>query len=332
MAKKIRLGYPTINAELRNQKPSVFTNRTCRLQTIIDRGSEFAIYLLSRNLDDLLTILKWNEHNNIRFYRISSGIFPHLTNPLLLSSSGRKNFKALVYSLEPVKPKLKAIGAFAALHGHRLTFHSEPYVNLGSPNAEIVLRGCRELYCYALIMHMMGLGPDSIVVLHGGGAYNNKKETIKRWVSVFNALPIAVKRRIALENDEYTYGIDDILNISSSVRRFGPPKQVYKIPIILDIFHYGIYQRLVATQSALNDVFPAIISSWHNLTVKMHISEQLEGGVTGAHGYTIKTIPKYLLDFPKTYNVNRLDLMCESKNREQTVFVLRKKYQKYGVI
>jgi len=263
---------------------------------------------------------------------MSNAIFPHITNPSLLSIVNKKNFKALAYSLEPVKSKLKAIGAFAALHGHRLTFHSEPYVNLGTPNGEIVIRSCRELYCYTLIMHMMELGPDSIIVVHGGGAYNNKQETIKRWVTVFNLLPLSIKKRIALENDEYTYGIDDILDISRSVRHFCEPKKEYKIPVILDIFHYGIYQRLVAKQTRLVDLFPAIISSWHDMKIKMHISDQLENGIIGAHGNTVKTIPKYLLDFPKDYNIDGLDLMVESKNKEQTVFVLRKKYRKHGVI
>jgi UV DNA damage endonuclease len=313
----LRLGYPTTNNSLR-ERESILVDRTCRLQTIIDRGVEFAIQLLRKNLDDLMTILKWNEAHGIRFYRISNSLAPHITNPLLLSTRNVKNFKALAYSLDSVKSQLKAIGEFALANGHRLTFHADHYVKLSSADNNIVTRSCRSLYYITTLMRMMNLGPDSVIIVHGGGAYDDKEKAIGRWISVFKSLPSYMKNRICIENDEHIYGIDDVLKIATIV----------KIPVVLDIFHYRIFG---SGQPPLLEVLPAVISSWNGRTIKMHISEQRKGAVIGAHAVSVNTIPKFILELPKAYKVD-LDLMVESGSREQNVLFLRKKYQKLGIL
>ena len=104
---KIRLGYACINTYLRRRH--IFTSRTARQETInkMNRefrssGMKFAQELLKKNLQDLLTILQWNEKNRIRLFRVSSEIAPHITNPYFIPKSKRGNPKTLAYSLERI--------------------------------------------------------------------------------------------------------------------------------------------------------------------------------------------------------------------------------------
>ena len=73
------LGYACLNAELREKK--IYTNRTLRMATLVAKGYEKVAELVIQNLTDLITILEWNEANNIRFYRLSSEVFPFMSHP-----------------------------------------------------------------------------------------------------------------------------------------------------------------------------------------------------------------------------------------------------------
>ena len=68
------LGYACINMELRER--GVFTNRTLRKATLEDKGYDYLSTLIIQNLQDLYTVLQWNESSGIRFFRLSSEIFP----------------------------------------------------------------------------------------------------------------------------------------------------------------------------------------------------------------------------------------------------------------
>ena len=244
----IKLGYAVINMHLR--KDHIFTNRTTRIKTLENEGLGLAIYLFIRNLQDLHTILEYNEKHNIEFYRMGSGMAPHITNPALILVKYRKDYKKLAYSLNipEISRELQKIGQFARQSGHRLTFHPDPYISLGTLDADILIRNTRELYFHAKMLDKMALDCNSVIVIHGGGVYENKSETIQRWVDNFNKLSNKIKRRVVLENDEFSYSIDDVLKISSLVEPYEvsgfKTSKRYKIPIVFDIFHYLCYNKV----------------------------------------------------------------------------------------
>lgn len=307
----MRLGYACINQELR--KKHIFTGRTCRLSTVKERGFEYVIELLRKNLEDLMTILQWNEAHGIRFFRIDSGIAPHITNPALIES---KKTYVLAYSLEPVQNLLKSIGLYAKSKNHRLTFHPDLYLNLGSPSTIVSIKSAREMWYHAQLMDMMHLDLDSVMVLHGGGAYGNKTAAIRRWIARFLRLPNNIKRRVVIENDEFVYSIDDVLLIGKTVG----------IPVVLDVFHWSIYERYhPGAQTSIENVLPQIIKSWKSRTPKFHISEQHSHAPVASHSDYIKVIPSYLLTAPTKF-ARRIDLMIEAKTTEKALRRLRKKY------
>ena len=323
---RIRIGYACLNTKLREQ--NIFCSRTCRLATVREKGMNYAKELARLNLIDLLTILKWNEEHGIRFFRISSDIFPHITNPRLIPIGKRGNPKNLAYSLDEFIPMLSRIGRYARKYKHRLTFHPDQFVILGGSDS-IRLNSVRTLWQHAIICDIIGLDLNSILIIHGGGTYGEIEVASQKWIDAFDALPIEIKRRLVVENDERSYAVSDVMALSSRVRPYmswHTDDTRFKIPIVLDIFHYKCYEtRYPGVQPRLEAVLPDILDSWHGRMIKMHISEQRPDSHVGAHSLYIKTIPKILLDFPKTYGTN-LDLMVEAKAKELALVVLLKKY------
>jgi len=333
---KIRLGYACLNTHLR--KKDIFSSRTARQATIEKNGIKFAKDLFEQNLKDTLEILKWNELNKIRFFRISSEIAPHAANPYFIPKSKRNDPTVLAWDLSEYKPLLKQIGNYAKKHGHRLTMHPGQYSLLSSSIKKVILNSTRDFYMHARLLDLMGLDANSVIITHGGGVYGNKEKAMAQWAINFNNLPLNVKRRLVLENDEVSYSITDVLTMSKMLKPFSGSGKIYKIPIVFDIFHYYCYNITIIRKRALLEelldqppmekLFPKIIKSWGKRRIKMHISEQSKGDVLGKHSYYIKNIPDLILAFRRKYN-RKFDLMVEAKGKELAVLKLRKKYTKY---
>ena len=75
-----QLGYACINMNLSNHKPKITTNRSMIKRTFTEKGLPYASELALQNCKDLLTILKWNNDNGIKFFRMSSDLIPWLLN------------------------------------------------------------------------------------------------------------------------------------------------------------------------------------------------------------------------------------------------------------
>ncbi len=79
------LGYACINMSLSYPQQwggqprgvqRVTTNRSMIKRTFDEKGIPYASELGLQNVKDLETIVDWNEANDIKFYRLSSDIFP----------------------------------------------------------------------------------------------------------------------------------------------------------------------------------------------------------------------------------------------------------------
>lgn len=302
---EIRLGYACINTQLR--EADIFTSRSLILKTASIKGLEYIKQLAIENVEDLMKILIFNEAHGIRFFRISSCIFPHLDNPKLAGSA---------YDLGFVKDKLKAIGQYAKNRNHRLTMHPGQFVQLGSPNTEVVRRSIIDLRNHVQLLKMMNYGPldGSVLIVHGGGTFGDKKSTLERWKQNFLFMPENIREYICLENDENSYSIMDLLPVCEELN----------IPFCLDVFHNSVSREHVPiTQELLLRVF----ETWkrRGTIPKLHYSEQQLGLRRGAHSKTIDELPAYLLEIPKIFNTS-LDIMLEVKDKEISVFKMYHKY------
>jgi UV DNA damage endonuclease len=304
MKYSIRFGYACINTILREN--GIFPSRSLILSTLHDKGIKEAKRLAMLNLEDVLIILRWNEEHNIRLYRLSSNMFPHIINP-----QADQN-----YTLKFAKDKLKEIGDYAKKYNHRLTFHPGQYTQLASNSARVHKQSLKELALHAKILDYMGLDSNSIMIVHGGGVYGNKENTLKELDKNISKLPLFIKNRLCLENDEFSYSVFDLLPLCIK----------HKLPFCFDVFHHKVMYNKKADELVTKDLIENILRTWTNreLKPKFHLSNQKKMAKRGSHSDYVNTIPEYLLDLPNKYKIN-IDVMLEAKQKEQAVFRLIKK-------
>jgi UV DNA damage endonuclease len=293
-------GYACINTKLRKQ--GIFCSRTLRLDTLKDKGVEYAKELANQNLDDLLTILQWNVANNIKFMRLSSDMFPF---------SSHLQFG---YSLSEFSGKLRLIGDYANNNGLRLSMHPGQYNVLSCKEPHVLANTIREVDQHSEILDMMNMGVDSVIILHGGGTYGDKPAAISRLKNNYMKLSESSRSRLVLENCEISYSIEDLLPISEELG----------IPLVLDFHH----NQLNPSKMDIHEIYNRVYNIWkmRGITPKIHVSNTIPGMELGSltqrrkHSDYIDYFHEeiYLL---KDY-VDHMDIMLECKMKEDAIFSL----------
>lgn len=313
----VQLGLCCANTVLQAQRPPVYAARTMTLASIRRWGMDALRVKVRDNLNDVLTMLDWNYRHNIFVFRLSSDLFPHFANPKLkpvLQELGE------VYTMAFAADLLVAIGEKARLLNQRLTFHPGQFNVIGTPHPHTFATTAAELSYHADMLDMMQCGPDSVMVVHFGGTYGNKQETVERWVRQFYLLPPYVQLRLVIENCENSFSVEDCLALSDRTL----------VPVVFDTHHHDCYraahpEQQLADGSAYLD---RILHTWQRRGIKpkFHVSEQGDGRV-GKHSDYVEALPSYLLRAAMRDNV-KLDIMIEAKAKEQAIFKLYKKYGK----
>ena len=131
------LGYACINYRLndRPKKTRVFTNRSMIKRTFDSRGINYASELSLQNCKDLISILKWNIDNGIKFFRISSNIFPWASEYKLESLPDWGKIEETLYQA----------GLIISENNLRITSHPGPFNKLASSEERIVLNTIKNL-------------------------------------------------------------------------------------------------------------------------------------------------------------------------------------------
>jgi UV DNA damage endonuclease len=313
----VQLGLCCANTVLQAQRPPVYAARTMTLEYIRKRGMDALRAKVRDNLKDVLTMMEWNHRHNIFVFRLSSDLFPHYANPKLhnmLHEMGE------VYTMAFAADLLHAIGEKARLLKQRLTFHPGQFNVIGTPYPHTFAATVAELSYHADMLDMMQCGADSVMVVHFGGTYGNKAETVERWVRQFHLLPPHVQMRLVIENCEKSFSVEDCLALSDKTL----------LPVVFDTHHHECY-RAAHPEEGLADgaaYVDRILHTWQRRGIKpkFHVSEQGEGKV-GKHSDYVETLPAYLLWVATRDNV-KLDIMIEAKAKEQAIFKLYKKYGK----
>lgn len=249
---KNRLGYCCINLTLGEQ--GITTNRGMVKRTFLDKGLPYVSELSLKNAQDLVKIIEWNNTNEIRMYRMSSDIFPWCSE---------YEFTDLP-DYEEIKKVLEEAGRKAIDSGQRITFHPSPYSVLASQNPAVVKNAIKELRHHAEIMNLMGL-PESYfypINVHVNTANPTKQDSANRFCENFELLPISVKRRLVLENDDKksTFTPTDLYELIH--RRIG-------IPITFDFHHFKCNPDSLTEEESLD----LCLSTWGDVTPLTHYSD-----------------------------------------------------------
>lgn len=302
----MRIGYACINMTLNSLKPKVTTNRGMVKKTFESKGLKYASELSLENIKDLIKIIKWNKENGIDFYRMSSDMFPWMSE---------YEFSDLP-DYNEIKKLLLIAGDLSKEYNQRLTFHPGPFNVLCSPKKEVVDKTIKELNKHSEIMDMMGLStsPYNKINIHVGGVYGDKESALKRWCDNFNLLNDNTKSRLTIENDdkESCYTVKDLLFIYNKLN----------VPIVFDIHHHNCHSGGVSQKEAMSIAY----KTWShtNVTPIIHISEPRdEKNFRAHHDYVTEEIETFGLD---------VDIMMEAKAKELAVLEYEKKYKELIIL
>ena len=292
------LGYACINSTLSNQKPKITTNRTMVKKTFTEKGINYASELSMLNVNDLSTILKWNVDSGIKFFRLSSELFPW---------ASEYNFSDLP-DFDSISKLLSVAGDFAIKNELRITSHPGPFNVLVSPRQNVVDNTINDLRIHGEMFDMMGLSktPYNKINIHCNGVYGDKTSAMDRFCKNFEKLPHSVQSRLTVENDDKAsmYSVLDLMYIHN---RIG-------IPIVFDYHHHKFCTGDLSEKEALE----LAITTWPNgIKPVVHYSES-----KSLHENDDKIKPQahsdYIYKLPDLYG-NDVDVMVEAKAKELSI-------------
>lgn len=248
-----RMGYCCICLSLDKDKTT--TNRGMVKKTFLEKGLDYVSELALRNTEDLIKIIRFNGEKNIKLYRISSDMFPWMSE---YEISELPNFKE-------IHKNLIEAGELAKSLDQRLTFHPSHFCVIASENPEVVTKSIKELKQHAEIMDLMGLERSHRypINIHINTTRPTKDDAAKRFLLSFSLLPEGVRKRLVLENDD-------------KKSQFTPSdlySMIYKesgIPITYDFLHHKCNPDGLSEKEALD----LCISTWpENTTALTHFSD-----------------------------------------------------------
>ncbi|HZC04947.1 MAG TPA: UV DNA damage repair endonuclease UvsE [Ktedonobacterales bacterium] len=260
---------------------------------------------LGVSIQYLSAIFDYLRDVNISMYRISSRIAPYITHPEL---------PQFHQQVEECADELAQLGERARAQGLRLSMHPEPFTVLNSPHERVALGAERDLDYHARFLDAMGLGPEAVIVIHGGGVFGEKGAAMDRFVARYARLPERVRRRLVLENDERSYSVADIVALHE---RTG-------VPLILDNLHHHLNNPEGWSD---REAAEACLRAWPTgVRPKIHFSSRRADEQEGArldsrHAEFINPD-----EFARFYHATRpwdYDVMLEAKQKDVALLRLR---------
>lgn len=287
------IGYACINMTLGKQ--GILTGRAMRAATLKAKGLEYVSELALLNAQDLLTILKWNAANNIRFFRLGSDLIPW----------GNKMDITELPRYDVICKVLAECGQFAKDNSIRITTHPGPFNLLASPKESVVVNTIKDLEMHGLLFDLIGLSrtPYNKINIHVGATYGDKYSATETWCKNFKRLSESVKSRLTIENDDKAsmYSVADLYDLIHL--KVG-------IPIVFDYHHHTFNDGGLSAEEALK----LAMSTWKGITPVAHYSESKS---LHENDSTINPRAHSVLvtNYIDTFGLD-IDIMIEAKGKE----------------
>jgi UV DNA damage endonuclease len=203
------------------------------------------------SLQYLQSILWYLNNNDIRMYRMATALAPYASHP---------DMPQFRHQVDEASGELAEVGAMARALDVRLSTHPGQYTVLNSEDERVAKAAIEEVEVQAELLDAMELGPESVVVLHIGGGVEDKSAAADRFARGFERLSSAAQNRLAIENDDRTFSLLDVL----------PLAQRIDCPVVWDILHHHSYDPgHVPDREALE----LALATWRRgVTPKVHFS------------------------------------------------------------
>ena len=288
----MKIGYPCINTSIQRHHTSTF-----RLASYSEMR---LIQTVRDNLAHLEKILKFNVENRLLFFRISSDLVPFASHPICKFD--------WVYHF---KSEFEQLGEYIKANNIRISMHPDQFVILNSSNEKVTENSINELKYHCNILDAMELDQTAKVQIHVGGVYGDKPSAIKKFIECYSTLSEAIKKRIAIENDDHLFNLKDCLEIH----------QQTGIPIIFDIFHHECFNY------SKESIIQAIKKASLTWKVKdglpmLDYSTQSKGERKGKHAATLD--PLLFCNFIMETQRFDFDVMLEIKDKEKSALAALK--------
>ena len=284
----VRIGYPCINLGL-----GCSSSRTFRLASYSEARLAATV---EANLECLGRILEFNRGHGLLFFRISSDLAPFASHPVC-QFDWRRRFRGA----------FRRLGDFIRAHGMRVSMHPDQFTVINAQDAGVVERSTAELVYHARVLDALGVDASHKIQIHVGGVYGDKAASIARFVANYRRLPVKVRQRLAIENDDRLFTLADCLAIH---RETG-------VPVIFDNLHH----ELNAGGLDFGEAFRAFAGTWRALDGPpiADYSSQAEGRRPGAHTDQIDL--GHFRNYLRATCGYDFDIMCEIKNKEQSALI-----------
>jgi len=175
--------------------------------------------LCNENARSLCAAVETAQRLRIGAFRVTTPLFPLFTHPELgYALSDLPDAGAIRRTLGTVK-------SYCRSRNIRLSFHPDQFILLSSPRPGVVESSVKELRYQAMLAGFIGA---DVINIHAGGAYGDKRAALDRFERQFRKLPVAVRKRLTLENDDVTYTPSDLLPVCTELG----------IPLVYDVHHH----------------------------------------------------------------------------------------------
>lgn len=305
--KMIRLGYACINMELQETR-GIQCSRSMIRRTFDQKGISYASQLALQNCRDLIEVVKWNNANGIKVFRVTSCLFPW---------ASEYNIDDLP-DIEGIAAALAEVGVTAAEGGQRLSLHPGPFNILASDTERVVQNCITDLKIHQKMMDMM-LQPENRnakINIHVGAAKGDRDKALDTWCRNFERLPEGVQKRLTVEND-------DKANLYSIKHLYDGVFKRTGVAIVADQHHHECGPQDLPWAEAL----PLAASTWGDVRPTCHLSNsrQLEDPKEARNAHS---------DWYYTPFIDcglELDVVLEAKMKERALMKYRQDFEQVRV-
>ena len=301
----VRFGYACINMEL--SEKGIICSRTMRKATFQKKGIAYAAELALSNAKNILPILKWNNDNNIKVFRISSTLMPWASEYEFEDMPNYEEFCSV----------LGKIGKYARMTGQKISFHPGQFNCLASEKEHVILNCIKDLEIHGRLFDLMHMpkSPQSKINIHlGSTCGNNRQLAFDNFCRNFDRLSESVKTRLTVEND------DKESMFSSKMLYEGIYKQI-GVPIVFDAHHHTLGPQDASYEEAL----AMAVETWpEGVRPTCHHSNSRKK-------YEDPTVSRHAAhsDYyyePFTDHGHEVDVVLEAKQKERALFDYLKKW------
>jgi len=277
-------------------------------------------------------ILKHCAINDIFHYRLSSKLFPLITDTTLnLSIENFNNFNS-------IKAELKTIGEIAKQHGISISIHPDQFNVLASKRSDVVQKTIRELNFHAKILDMIGLPQDysAPINIHPSVSIHpstktkddteeNLREIVDRFYEGFKQCDEGVQKRLVVENEDK--GCWNCGNLFMYFHNYCGTQHKHFFPLTYDNLHDHcnptIFQEETITQEQNVSAFA---STWKDNVPVFHYSWGREDKFRSHADYAAENIPVYDMEITwevelkaKDYAIEQLQDWKEEVNGKKEI-------------